>query len=194
MAGRRPKEAWQQTSRTWKSELAYGCVGGLLSVGFLAATGWPESNAVTAAIPLFSAISAAILVPLSQFLWRLLWQPWNDLKRQVGGLSTDDAAPTTMNASEQLIVTLRNYLRQGLELEAVRHKNAATYNTSEEDELEDWTHSVVTCLWEYGTKTQSERFIDADAGCPTGYASHRDRAEARLVALQKIIEELDPPS
>lgn len=191
MPGRRPREAWQQTTRTWKSELAYGCVGGLLSVGILAATGWPESKAVTATVPLFSAISAAILVPLSQFLWRLLWQPWNDLKSRVGEISAD---PSPMNASEQNIVTLRNYLRQGLELEAILQKGSSRCNDSEVDEVEDWTHRVVTCLWEFGTKAQSERFIDADAGCQRGFASHRDRAEARLAALQMIIEELDPPN
>jgi hypothetical protein len=166
-------------------------VGGLLSVGILAATGWPESKAVTATVPLFSAISAAILVPLSQFLWRLLWQPWNDLKSRVGEISAD---PSPMNASEQNIVTLRNYLRQGLELEAILQKGSSRCNDSEVDEVEDWTHRVVTCLWEFGTKAQSERFIDADAGCQRGFASHRDRAEARLAALQMIIEELDPPN
>jgi hypothetical protein len=190
MAGRRPRDAWQQTTRTWRTELAYGCVGGLLSIAILAGVGSPKGGFVTAAIPVVSAVGAAIFVPLGQFLWRLAWQPWDDLKSQVGEISAD-ASP--MNASEQNIVTLRNYLRQGLELEAILQKGSSRCNDSEVDEVEDWTHRVVTCLWEFGTKAQSERFIDADAGCQRGFASHRNRAEARLVALQEIIKELDPP-
>jgi hypothetical protein len=97
-----------------------------------------------------------------------------------------------MQSYERLIVVLRNYHRQGLELEAIR-TGGRTYSTSELDELEDWTHDVVTCLTEYGTKAQCERFIEAhvEFQCETGYAAHREWAAARVVVLERIIEELD---
>lgn len=98
-----------------------------------------------------------------------------------------------MQPAERLVVVLRNYVRQGLEMEAIRN-GGPTYNTSELDELEDWTHSVVTCLTEYGTKTDCESFINAqvEMECGTGYAAHREWAAARVAVLERIVAELDP--
>ena len=97
-----------------------------------------------------------------------------------------------MAESERLIVVLRNYLRQGFELEAYRRHGSPSYESSELDELEDWTHSIVTCLTEHGTKAQCEKFIEADKACPTGYAAHREWTLARIAALEAIIADLDP--
>ncbi len=189
MQERRPKEAWEEASSGWRGELAYAAVGGVLVCGFFAVTEWPKHPMETVAIPIGAAVGAAILVPLARFLWCLLWQPWNDMKTRVASLAEDDSH---MDESERLIVVLRNYLRQGFELEAYRHRRAPTYETSELDELEDWTHSIVTCLTEYATREQCERFIEADKLCSAGYAVHREWALARIAALEIIIEELDP--
>jgi hypothetical protein len=186
---RQPKEAWAQTSATWKPELLFGCVGGGLSVLILVAAGWPEDPLVSAVIPIASVIVAAVLVPVVQFLWRLLWQPWNDLRSQVDALARDGS---TMQSDERLIVVLRDYLRQGNELEAIR-TGSSTYTTFEVNELEDWTSKIVGVLVDYATKAQCELFIDAHNGCGTGYAAHREWARARMGALEKIIAELDTP-
>lgn len=169
--------------------MAFAAVGGALVSGFFTATGWPEDPVPTVAIPIAAAVGAAILVPVAQFIWKLLWQPWNDMKAKVVDLSDGDGQMAT---PERLIVVLRNYLRQGFELEPYRRHGSPTYETSELDELEDWTHSVVTCLTEYGTKAQCEKFIEADKACPTGYAAHREWTLARIAALEVIIAELDP--
>ena len=168
----------------------YGCVGGGLSIAIFAISGWPESPAVTAAIPAASAVGAAILVPFGQFLWRLLWQPWHDLQSKVGELAGEDSA---MQPAERLIVVLRNYLREGYELDAIR-LGGKSYNTFEVEQLDDWTHSIVTCLTEYGTKAHCERFIEAqnEMECGTGFAAHREWAAARVAVLERIVADLDP--
>ncbi|MEX0972501.1 MAG: hypothetical protein WDZ46_04500 [Solirubrobacterales bacterium] len=162
-----------------------------MALAIFVLTDWPESRVATVGIPAAAAVGAAFLVPLMQFFWRLLWQPWNDIKAKVTNLAEDEGH---MGESERLIVVLRNYLRQGFELEPYRKHGASTYSSSELDELEDWTHSVVTCLTEYGTKAQCEKFIEADKLCPSGYAAHREWALARIGVLEAIIEELDPSS
>ena len=197
MAGRRAKDAWGETNTAWKPELVYGCVGGVLSIFIFAATGWPESPFVSAAIPLVSAFGAAVLVPLGQFLWRLLWQPVTDLNAQVVGLKTQvtelRSDGSSMQTDERLVVVLRNYVREGREMEAIRNMHRGIYETSERDELDDWTHSVITCLTEYGTKDQCERFIDAQDTCERdpGILAHRHWAASRVVVLEQIVEELD---
>jgi hypothetical protein len=190
VASRRPREAWQETGTAWKPELAYGGVGGALSLTIFAATGWPQSAAVTATVPIASAVGAAILVPLVQFLWGLLWQPWNDLKATVADLADDDGP---MQVKERLMVVLRDYLRQGLEMEALR-SGSSSYRHSEVEELDDWTHDVTTVLTEYGTKEQCVRFIEAHIQfeCGNGFAAHREWAAARVVSLEQIIAALDP--
>lgn len=189
MRGRRPKEAWRATGTGWWSELVYGLVAGALVCIYFTATKWPEDPVPTVGIPIGAAVGAAILVPLARFLWRLLWQPWTDMKAKVADLATDD---DHMDESERLIVVLRNYLRQGFELEAYRHYGTAGYHTSEKDELEEWTHNVITCLTEYGTKAQCEKFIEADKDCPSGHTAHREWTLARIAYLEAIINKLDP--
>jgi hypothetical protein len=95
-----------------------------------------------------------------------------------------------MGTKERLVVVLRDYLRQGRALEAIRNAGPA-YETSEVEELEDWTHSIVQLLIEYGRKEQCERFIDADAQCGQSFAVHREWADARVEVLEDLIEELD---
>lgn len=189
MQGRRPKEAWKKASSGWQAELAFAAVGGALVCGFFTATEWPEDPVPTVAIPIAAAVGAAILVPLAQFIWRLFWQPWDDMKAKVADLDNDSGH---MAESERLIVVLRNYLRQGFELEPYRRYGSSIYETSELDELEDWTHSIITCLTEYGTKAQCEKFIEADKACPTGRMAHREWTLARIAVLETIIDELDP--
>lgn len=186
--GRRPKEAWRSTGTAWQAELAYGCVGGALSIAALAIAGWPESAALTAAIPIASVIGAAILVPFAQFVWQLLWQPWHDLRSQVDALRSGDVS--SMQSEERLIVVLRDYLRQGNELEAIRTRNGA-YTTFEVNELEDWTSKIVGVLVDHATRPQCELFIEAHNGSGTGYAAHRSWAKARIEALEQIVAELD---
>jgi hypothetical protein len=189
--GRRPKEAWQETGTAWRAELAYGLVAGVLVCVYFIATKWPANSMATVGLPIGAAVGAAILVPLAQFFWRLIWQPWNDLKTKVADLADDDH----MSESERLVVVLRNYLRQGFELEAYRlaDRTAGAFYTWERDELADWTHDVVTCLTEYGTKAHCEKFIEADKLCTaSGHAVHREWAMARIAVLEVIIEELDP--
>jgi hypothetical protein len=187
--GRRPKEAWRETGTAWQAELAYAVVAFVLVCIYFTLAKWPKDPVASVAIPASAAVGAAILVPLAQFLWRLLWQPWNDIKAKVAGLDGENH----MGESDRLVVVLRNYLRQGFELEPYRrHGSPGAYSSSELDELEDWTHAVVTCLTEYGTKAQCEKFIEADKLCPSGYAAHREWALARIAVLETIIEELDP--
>jgi hypothetical protein len=83
MGSRRPKEAWRQTRTDWKPELLYGVVAGAVSVIGLTVAGWPESGAASVLIPLGSVLGGALIVPLGQFVWRILWQPWHDLRSEV---------------------------------------------------------------------------------------------------------------
>ncbi len=194
MRGRRPKDAWKETGTAWRGELAYAGVAAVLVCIYFTLTAWPEDPVASVAIPAGAAIGAAILVPLAQFLWRLLWQPWDDLKTQVGDLAATEGGG--MVESERLVVVLRDYLRQGFELEAYRqsHRTGGGFYTRELDELEDWTHNVVTCLTEHGTKAHCEKFIEADKLCTTGgHTVHREKAMARIAVLESIISDLDPP-
>ncbi len=98
-----------------------------------------------------------------------------------------------MQGSERLVVVLRNYVREGSELEAIRNSHRGVYQASERDELNDWTHDVVTCLTEYGTKDQCERFINAHDFFERDPAllAHRHWAASRVAVLERIADELD---
>jgi hypothetical protein len=186
-SSRRPREAWERTGTAWKAELLYGLVGGGISILVLSVAGWPDSQVASALIPIGSVLLAALLVPLAQFGWSLLWQPWHDLRTEVRSLSQGDSP---MGTQDRLAVVLRDYLRQGKALEAMRNVGPA-YETSEVEELEDWTHNIVQLLVEYGRKDQCERFIEADAQCGQSFGAHREWADARVAVLEDLIKELD---
>ncbi len=182
MAGRSPKAAWKRTRSDWKPELLYGAVGGLLSIGIMAAAGWPESHLLSYGIPILSILGAALLVPCVQFLWRLAWQPWESLKADVAAIRSKveetPQAPVVPEKPEKKKainkrLTALNFVRTYDDM-----TGTGLFGLRRAEAIQDWTDSVVPFLAEHVSADDAERMLKTDQG-------------ARRDLLAEIAEGLD---
>jgi hypothetical protein len=162
VAGRSPKKAWAGTRSDWRPELLYALVGGILSIVILTIAGWPEGHA-SYFIPLASALGAALLVPFAQFVWRLTWQPWEQLRDDVtaireGAAPKDEAAPVKKPLNKKL--TALNYVRIWDDI----WDNSTASWSSKENRQSEWTDQVVQFLATHVSAEEAERFLKTGSG------------------------------
>jgi hypothetical protein len=180
VSDRRAKEAWEETSSDWKPELLYAVVGGVISIIALLLAGWPKSHLLSYGIPIASVVLAAVVVPLAQFIWKLLWQPWENMKADVhdmqSKLGSMAAMPDDLAAIKERLENPPTAIpEKPTEAPIDKRLTALNYIRSYDDEsktgifalrraesIQRWTDEVVQFLSKHVSSEAAERMLTAD--------------------------------
>lgn len=172
--------------KDWHRGIRASVITGLGSAGALLAFGSRDALTEELVVVAGALVAGFVLRPLLELTWNYIWAPWRDLNERVLAAPAEDSPART---KEKLFLVLRDFARQGRELDAMR-TGGQSYNSRELDELEDWTADVFKVLFEYADKEHAQQFIDATRDIPNAFAVHRQWARVRVQTLEAIIADL----
>jgi hypothetical protein len=165
MEGEQPTR-WEAARAEWRGlrwgrEGKLGVAGGLVAGLVLLVLGFPGAALVDVIVVLASAITAAILVPLSELAWAWHEAPMRMLNANVGAIRTllETQGSQSGSSAPQLPALQAISIRLGLMDLARKGDEILGYQAIPTKYFTDWANEVVKFMTVYATRDHTEEIL-----------------------------------